>query len=157
MEVRTALSGLALVAALAVPAAALADDCAGEAGGGAAKLVVVTEGVRASAGNLNVTVYPDDRRRFLAKGGKLLRLRVDAVKPATSACFWVPPDASYAVVVYHDADNDRKFDRVLTGPKEGYGFSNDAPARFGLPSFESVRFRFKRGDKPVRIHLRYPN
>src|SRR3546814_17710345 len=59
--------------------------------------------------------------------------------PRTSACFWVTP-GHYAVAIYHDENGDRKFNRTLTTPKEGFGFSNDAPTTFGLSSFAKVRF-----------------
>ena len=41
-------------------------------------------------------------------------------------------------------------------PREGYGFSNNAPAIFGLPSFSRVRLAVPRTGMGTTIRLRYP-
>jgi uncharacterized protein (DUF2141 family) len=155
MKARTVLPALAAATALLTGSPALAADaCVGTAGPGAARLAVEVNGARPIRGEVAVTVYPNSRKRFLAPGGKLLRQRVRAAAVST-ACFWLPP-GQYAVAVYHDANNNDDFDRTLVGmPAEGFGFSNDAPTRVGLPPLEAVRFRLDAGDPPVRIQLRY--
>lgn len=117
-------------------------------------MTVQVNGVRNLQGQVTITIYPDTRRRFMARGGKLVRTRVPVSSLKPRACFWLPKGA-YAVVVYHDEDGDGGFDRTALGlPKEGYGFSNDAPARSGLPSFGSVRFKHE-GASSLSIRMRY--
>ena len=41
-------------------------------------------------------------------------------------------------------------------PAEGYGFSNNAPTLFGLPSFRSVRLAVPRDGFQTGVRLRYP-
>jgi len=41
-------------------------------------------------------------------------------------------------------------------PAECYGFSNDAPAIFGLPSFRSVRLAVPHDGFQTNVRLRYP-
>jgi uncharacterized protein (DUF2141 family) len=108
--------------------------------------------VRNAAGEVAFTVYPDDRRRFLAKGGKLARARVPAGSPR--ACFWLPP-GSYAVAVYHDENADHDFNRTLLAPKEGFAFSNDAPTSIGLPSLAAARFALPAGGRALPMRMRY--
>ena len=143
---------LALLAALATPAAA--ETCAGRPGGGAVQLVVVASEVRNKAGEVAFTIYPDDKSRFLAKGGKLLRVRVPADRPETRTCFWLPP-GHYALAQYHDENGDHDFNRTLFAPKEGFGFSNDAPTSIGLPSFANARFALPPGGTTIRVRMRY--
>ena len=150
--VTTAVATLALVAGRA----SAAEDCQGSPGDGAVKLTVATSNLRSAEGEVAVTVYPDDSKRFLAKGGKLARVRTPAAQPTTRACFWLPP-GTYAVAVYHDENGDGAFDRSIVGaPKEGYGFSNDAPANMGLPDFAAVRFKLPAGGRTISVHMRYP-
>lgn len=112
--------------------------------------------VRSSKGLVTITIYPDDAKRFLAKKAKVSRLRVPAESPVTHACMPVPSVGGYAIALYHDEDGDRKFNRTFVGlPDEGFGFSNDAPATVGLPSFKSVRFEAADGVTPMRISMRY--
>jgi uncharacterized protein (DUF2141 family) len=161
MKARTVRLGLmaTLVGAAAcvlTAAPALAADCAGEVTPNTAPLVVQITNVKPVRGLVAVTVYPNDKSRFLAPGAKLARQRVKA-EAMTETCFNLPP-GTYAIAVYHDANSNKNFDRNLAGlPAEGYGFSNDAPSRIGLPPLEAVRFKFKAGDPPVKITMRYLN
>ncbi|MGK6319058.1 DUF2141 domain-containing protein [Sphingomonas sp. DT-204] len=147
----------AAVAAIALsmlaPAAAEA-ACAGQPGDGAVQLDVAATDVRNGKGEVAFTVYPDDSKRFLAKGGKLLRSRVAAVAGTTGACFWLKP-GHYAIAIYHDENGDHDFNRTLFAIKEGFGFSNDAPTTFGIPSFRSARFAVPATRSTIRIKTRY--
>lgn len=62
----------------------------------------------------------------------------------------------YAIALLHDENNNGKADRALMMmPKEGFGFSRDAPVRFGPPSFKQAAFDV--GAAPVHqtIRMRY--
>jgi len=110
--------------------------------------------VRAARGEVAITVYGDDKRKFLARGGKLARVRVPAA-PTVKVCFWLP-SKTYAIAVYHDADGDRDFDRNMVGmPAEGFGFSNNPETRMGLPAMGKVRFRLPAGESTTSIQMRY--
>ncbi|MDO8411750.1 MAG: DUF2141 domain-containing protein [Phenylobacterium sp.] len=155
MKVRTGLAGLTFAMALGIAGPGLAaDQCVGPEG--PHKISVVVTGVAPIQGEVAVTLYPDNARRFLAPKGKLLRARVKATPRVTEVCFWVPEPAYYAIAIYHDANVDHDFNRTIVGmPAEGFGFSNNAPTRVGLPSFESVRFRAGAGTTQVPISMRY--
>lgn len=146
----------ALVMMAGVPGTAQAQDCAGSPGAGKIKLTLVATAIRSAKGEVVFTLYPDDQKRFLAKGGKLLRVRTAARTSRTTACFWVAP-GHYAAATYHDENGDRDFNRTLFRPKEGYGFSNDAPTTIGLPAFKAVRFAAPAGGGNVSIRTRYPD
>lgn len=133
-------------------APASAETCVGTPGGGAARLILEATTLHNRTGEVAFTVYPDDKSRFLSKGGKLARARVSAVEPR--ACFWLPP-GYYAIAQYHDENSDHKFNRTLFTPKEGYGFSNDAPTTIGLPSFAATRFQLPANGRIVRMTMRY--
>lgn len=154
MEVRSALFVAGLTALSLSATAASADDCAGQ--DSATRLSVQVSQLNSGDGEVTITVYPSDPRRFLAPRGKLLRVRVKTVAPVTRVCFNLPGPDVYAVAVYHDANGNHDFDRTRLGmPAEGYGFSNDAPTRFGVPSFEAVRFAVKAGENALRVKMRY--
>ena len=66
------------------------------------------------------------------------------------------PPGSYAVTVFHDEDDDGKFDRSLIGlPLEGYGFSNDAKVFLAPPSFREAAFSVGEADASVVIRIVY--
>ncbi len=139
--------------ALLMPVSAQASEaCEGVPGNGNAKLIVEATAMHNAVGEVAFTLYPDDKKRFLAKGGKLARARVSAASP--HACFWLKP-GHYAIAQYHDENSDHDFNRTLFAPKEGFGFSNDAPTSIGLPSFEAVRTALVATGTIVRMKMRY--
>ena len=141
-----------LLAAGAVPAAAA--DCTGTPS--AVRLFVNVDNVRDGRGLIAVTLYTDNRRKFLAKRGSLYVGRVPARRGRTRICIHVPGPGTYALAVYHDADADRSFDRTGLGlPDEGFGFSNNPPTFFGLPNFDRVRIRVPRSDLSTTVRLHY--
>jgi uncharacterized protein (DUF2141 family) len=140
---------------LCVSGRAAAQDCTGQPG--PLRLHVTVTGVRASQGLIAVTLYVDDSRRFLARRGSLYVGRAPAMAGTTQVCIYLPGPGTYALAVYHDADGNRSFNRSGIGlPAEGYGFSNNAPAIFGLPSFRRVRLAVQRTGMTTTIRLRYP-
>lgn len=152
MSARFSISLAAI--ALATSAPAFAQACEGRQGAGMVRLAVEATGLRNRAGEVAFTLYPDDRTRFLRGGGKLLRARIATQAPVTRACFWVRP-GSYALAQYHDENGDRDFNRSLVAPKEGFGFSNDAPTSIGLPSLKAARFTVPPRGLTMRMRMRY--
>lgn len=137
------------------PSLAQADACTGAES--ATRLYVDVSNIRSQRGLIAVTLYADDRKRFLAHHGSLYVGRVPAAAPTTRMCIHLPAPGTYALAVYHDEDANRKFKRSVIGlPAEGYGFSNNASTIFGLPSFRSVRFTASRDGAETAVRLKYP-
>jgi uncharacterized protein (DUF2141 family) len=67
----------------------------------------------------------------------------------------VPPGV-YAAQAFHDEDANGKLERSFLGlPREGMGFSNDAPMHFGPPRFDAAAFPVGSGGADIRFSLRY--
>lgn len=118
---------------------------------GAATVEVRVSGVKGAKGKINVAVC--DRERFLkqcaysasapAQAGETV-LKVNDVPPGT-----------WAVLAYHDENENRELDRNFIGiPKEDYGFSRDAAGRFGPPAFEDAAIEVREGTTvaPIKLH-----
>jgi uncharacterized protein (DUF2141 family) len=66
------------------------------------------------------------------------------------------PPGTYALAVVHDENMDGKLDTNALGiPKEGYGFSNNAKAVTGAPSFSDASFSYDGKDLDMTISLHY--
>ena len=66
------------------------------------------------------------------------------------------PAGKYAVQTFHDENGNRKVDRNFLGlPKEGVGFSNDAPIRMGPPKWADAMFAFNGAEQTIQIRTRY--
>lgn len=146
-----ALAGSAAILLLFPAASARAESCDGEA-----RLSVRVENLRSARGEVVLELYPDDQRRFLAHLGRVTRVRVKAQQPATEACLQAPGPGRYAVVIYHDENNDEVFNRSKIGlPTEGFGFSNNVRPLLGAPSLKSVLIDVPAGDTAIGVRLRY--
>lgn len=65
-----------------------------------------------------------------------------------------PEAGRYAIRLFHDRDGDGELDTNLLGiPTEPYGFSNDAPVRFGPPDFADAAFDVPAGGTSHSIRL----
>lgn len=80
---------------------------------------------------------------------------VDATGSVTFTFENVAP-GSYAIAIAHDENNNGKLDRaLLLMPKEGYGFSRDAPVVMGPPSFKAAAFTVGGEPQSQTIKMRY--
>jgi uncharacterized protein (DUF2141 family) len=141
------------IAAFAAAGAAAAAECSAAAG--QTVLAITVKNVRSAKGDVTITVYPGNPKRFLAPHAKLVRIRPPA-QAVVHACMTVPKAGDYAIAVYHDENGDHDFNRSFIGlPAEGYGFSNDAPALAGLPSYSAAKFTAHVGVNPLTITMRY--
>jgi uncharacterized protein (DUF2141 family) len=67
------------------------------------------------------------------------------------------PSGTYAVLVHHDENDNRKFDKNFLGiPLEGYGASNNRTRALRAPSWGESNFELERGkSRELTIGLRY--
>jgi uncharacterized protein (DUF2141 family) len=61
----------------------------------------------------------------------------------------------YAISLFHDENSNRKLDKKLMMPAEGYGFSRNAAVVLGPPSFASAAFAVASGEQHQAIKMRY--
>lgn len=91
------------------------------------------EAVRSDKGQLFVSLVDTAQK-------KVERHIVAAAAGAVTVDFTGVAPGDYAIKVYHDENMNGRMDKNFLGlPTEGYAFSNRARARFGPPSFASMR------------------
>jgi uncharacterized protein (DUF2141 family) len=133
---RTLLPALGLAALAAAPASA-------------ATLVVRTEGIQGTTGEVKVAVCD---KSFDEAGCHLGAWRAPT-GPAEEFVFENVAPGRYAVAAYHDADGDGELDRIPPGiPTEPYGFSNEV-GRIGIPSFQKALVEVGEGRTTVVVRL----
>jgi len=118
----------------------------------AATLTAEIDNVRNARGQVHIDVCPQDRflkddcpysGDAIARPGKTIVIVRD-----------VPP-GRYAVQAFHDENDNHRVDRALFGiPKEGVGFSNDAPIGLGPPKWADAAFAIT-NDTAIRLRMRY--
>ena len=87
---------------------------------------------------------PSAHRTVVPASGKV-EIRFTGVKPG-----------DYAIALLHDENDNGKADRAMgMMPKEGYGFSRDAPVKMAPPKFKDAVFKQGEGTSRVTIKMRY--
>jgi len=95
---------------------------------------------------------------FPGDSSKALRTQPAKIDPQTlnaQAVFSGVPQGTYAVMVFHDENNDGKLDKNMLGIlREGFGASNSAAKKMHAPVFDEAKFSLT-SDQSVEVKLIY--
>jgi uncharacterized protein (DUF2141 family) len=123
----------------------------------AAPITVEVSGIRNDRGDVCLLLFnsPDGFPDHYKKAFRLLK--TPAQKGSVTAEFSQIPSGTYGISVLHDEDRNEKLRKNWLGiPREGFGFSNNASARFSPPPFSAVRFAHgKMATTTIRLKVRY--
>ncbi len=113
-------------------------------------------GIRNAHGTVKAVLYGPDPNDFLIKGKKTDKEREPAREGSMTLCVAAPVFGNYAVVVYHDENDNHKFDRNWIGlPSEGFGVSNNPSLFFAAPKFEESSFEVNGELTQIDVDLKY--
>jgi uncharacterized protein (DUF2141 family) len=93
-------------------------------------------------------------REFLHSAQNVMVIKIR--NTAARCDFEAIPPGTYALAVIHDENSNGKLDTNVLGiPTEGYGFSNNAKALIGTPSFSAAAFAYNGQTLDMTISLHY--
>lgn len=119
-------------------------------------LIVEALGFRSDKGQAYVGLY-NSENGFPSDPDKAFRSAFVPIKNG-NASFWFAgiPAGTYAVIVYHDENGNKKFDiNLFPFSMEGGGASNGAKGMFGPPSFKDASFNLDKFTKKIQIKISY--
>jgi uncharacterized protein (DUF2141 family) len=144
----------ALVAPLLLAAGFGVASAWDEPAGGDGSLTVAFQGVTHREGVVLCAVF-DCKAAYDANTHPVRTLELPAADGNFSATFAGLPPGRYGVKAFHDRDRNGKMRfNPLGMPMEPYGFSNNARAPFGPPSWGAASFEVKPGANSQSIRLR---
>ncbi len=98
---------------------------------------ITIAGIKAQQGFLMIALH--DEKGW--SGAPLARARIPVTDSSLKTTFTAPAPGHYGIKIFHDVDGDGRMSTNIVGfPTEPFGFSNDAPIRFGPPSFADAGF-----------------
>ena len=118
----------------------------------AARVTVTIDGIHSTDGVILVALF-DSADTFLHKvvNGQSATAQI----PAITLVFENVQPGRYALSAFHDRNGNGKLDSGAFGiPKEPFGFSRDARAPFGPPSFDDAAFDVPAEGLALVIHLK---
>lgn len=138
--------------ALILAAAAVMLPGAAEPG---VEVTVAVSGLRSMKGDVLVCLTREARAfPDCSKDAGSLKAQVTA-SSAGKVRFARVPAGRWAAAVVHDENANGKMDTMMGMPREGYGFSRDAPVRMGPPKFAAAAFAVEAGDVVQPLKMRY--
>jgi uncharacterized protein (DUF2141 family) len=133
----------------------------------AGELRVIIEGIESPAGTIVAGLY-DNAESYDSAVGESSKVLVNdstrlvgvSLRPSGRTQRIAFPDLRpglYAVVIFHDENDDSKLDKNALGlPTEGYAMSNNARGLMSAPAFRDTAVRIGDRDEVIRIKLVYP-
>jgi uncharacterized protein (DUF2141 family) len=120
----------------------------------AARVTVTIEGIRSTDGLIMAGLFDSP----VAFPHKVLEGQSTAAKtPSVTLIFENVVPGRYAISAFHDLNSNGRLDTGAFGiPKEPFGFSRDAPAVMGPPSFDDAAFDVPAEGVSLVIHLSNP-
>jgi len=148
--------GVAVIAAPAAMAAMPLPQIQGAANASeASSILVEIDGLRSNRGQImacmtaNPKTFPDCQKDPQAR-----HITVPAANGETVQ-FRDVPQGRYAIALFHDENGNGRMDKMMMLPKEGFGFSRDAPLQFGPPRFGAASFQVGATQLKTAIKVRY--
>lgn len=128
---RKTFSRLIVIAALGVRAAFAPGAMAGPA------VIVTVKNIKAQQGFLMIALHEEKAW----SGTSVARAKVAVHGETMTITLAAPAPGRYGIKMYQDVNSNGEMDANIVGfPTEPFGFSNDAPVRFGPPSFADAGF-----------------
>jgi uncharacterized protein (DUF2141 family) len=122
----------------------------------AAHLRVTVTGLRSDSGFVRACLTADPSGFPNCKKGKSERTVTVPAADHLVLDFGTVAPGRYAISLLHDENGNGKVDRALAMiPREGFGFSRDAPIKMGPPKFSAAAFEIARDDVRQTIRVRY--
>lgn len=139
-----AIAGAAATLAMPV-SASTSTTCAP----GKPSVLVHVAGFKQAKGRIKVSVYGADSKRWLAKGGRISRVKVPVTGNPMDICVPVPAPGKYAVAVHHDLNVNGEKDR-----QDGGGYSRNPKVSLLNPKPPFAKAAFPVGNGPARVGVR---
>lgn len=105
-------------------------------------------------GILTLELY-NDPEHFLAKAGRMRRVRVPAAMGSQTVCMTTNALGRYAVAGYHDKDGNRKLKKsMIKVPREPFALSNNPKIKaLKFPKFSDSAFELVMGGTNITLEL----
>lgn len=102
--------------------------------------ITVTD-IEKNKGSIVADLHNDVKEDFLKSEKVVLRVRQDVQEGRVSFCMPITQPGDYAVAIYHDKNNNSKFDKNFLGiPKEHFGMSQNPKFGLSSPKYEQAVF-----------------
>lgn len=123
-------------------------------GKGELDIDITVTNIEKDKGSIVADLHNDVKEDFLKSEKVVLRVRQDAQAGSVSFCMPITQPGDYAVAIYHDKNNNSKFDKNFLGiPKEHFGMSQNPKFGLSSPKYEEAVFTASEDGAVLEIKL----
>lgn len=140
------LAGCAALLASAPFAIPSPASASGACVAGKPSVIVRLAGFKQPTGRVKVSLYGADTKRWLARGGKITRVKIPVTGRSMDVCLPVPAPGRYAVAVHHDLNLNGERDR-----QDGGGYSRNPKVSLVNPKPQFSKAAFDVGNGPAKV------
>lgn len=119
-----------------------------------ATLDITIEKLRSDRGKVALLLCPADSGFPDCNDRAVRKAHIVIAKGRAQIRFTDIPPGAYAIAVFHDANDNKRMDKVMGIPKEGYGFSRNPPFKPRAPRFSETAFQLSDVGQQT-IYIRY--
>lgn len=121
------------------------------------QLKVEITNIQHSKGKILAAIYPS-KEDFLNAPLQYQNSIIEAGQNSVEIVFEDLKAGEYAISIFHDENDNGVLDKNMLGiPKEPFGFSNNARAKFSAPSFEDCIVRLNSSKSTSAISIQVKN
>ena len=120
-----------------------------------AEVEIRLEGLRNARGSVRLCLTRDPAHFPACSGDSRAVRRVVPADRAVSIRLAGLAPGGWALSVIHDENDNRRLDKFMGIPTEGFGFSRNPRLRFGPPRFDEVRFQVAGEDLRHTVRMNY--
>ena len=118
-------------------------------------MIVEVHGINSQEGRLMIGLF-NSEDDFRSKSNPVFTETINPSDSVVRCYFKDLPSGSFALAVFHDANNDETLNTKKLGiPVEGVGFSGTSQKSLRPPKYEEALFKFF-NDTTIAVHLTYP-
>lgn len=116
-------------------------------------VTITISGASSDEGAVFVAMYTDEKKWLdTSESASKYVSKIETVKGSATIKFENVPDGEYAISIYHDENDNGKFDTNFLGiPKEDYACSNGARGKLSPPKWKDALFEVNGDDMTQAI------
>lgn len=123
------------------------------------ELELIINNIQSEKGVLNIAIVRTEKsyQKAIKQDRTIIpysALLIPPKKPTMSISISALKHGNYSILVFQDLNQNQIIDMGFFGPKEPYGFSNNAIGLFGPPTYQQTLVSLKKNKSMFKISLR---
>jgi uncharacterized protein (DUF2141 family) len=114
-------------------------------------LKVTVTGASNNTGSVKIALFNSQKSFEAGKAEPFMKASVSIKSGVSEYVFEGVPYGEYAIMLFHDENDNGKPDMLFGIPREDFAFSNNVAPKFGPPKYSEAKFTFSVSGTDIKI------